>query len=161
MWRVWRIVFLKALCLVSIIVNGQECDFNSPVKGKIVSSGSYGEPRSAHFHAGLDFKQKRGIPYDTIYAIESGYVSRISVQPDGYGNAVYIDHPCGKTSVYAHLYEFEYDINEAAKAEHYRQQSYTLNYNPSPDLLRVEKGQPIGIMGSTGRSSGRWRTPNS
>lgn len=142
------------LMFLSLNLSGQDCNYQSPVKGKIISSGSYGEPRTAHFHAGIDFKQKRGIPYDTIYAIESGYVSRISVQPDGYGNALYIDHPCGQTSVYAHLYEYEEEIKKVVRKEHYDRKSYTLNYYLESDQIPIKKGQAIGIMGSTGRSSG-------
>jgi len=152
-----RILFLLAFItagMMNIEAFGQDCYYQSPVSGPIISSGSYGEPRTAHFHAGIDFKQRKGIPFDTIFAVESGFISRIVIRPDGYGNALYIDHPCGQTSVYAHLYEFAPHITTFAHDLMYKKKSYTLNEHIAKSKIKVNKGEAIGIMGSTGRSSG-------
>ncbi len=141
--------------IVSIVIQAQDCplSFRSPVNYETVLSGSFGEPRSAHFHSGIDFKQKKGMPHDSIFAIEDGHISRISVQPDGYGNALYIDHACNKTSVYAHLLEFAPRIKSIAQDSMISKRSYSLNMS-LPPFLNVTKGEFIGILGSTGRSSG-------
>ena len=146
---------MACILLVSY-ATGQDCalDFQSPVRHTTVLSGSYGEPRTRHFHAGIDFKQYNGVPRDTIYAVEDGFVSRINVQPDGYGNAVYIEHACGKTSVYAHLHDFAPFIRSHIDHIRYQKRLYAVSHYPDEDLLPVKKGQPIGILGNTGRSSG-------
>jgi len=147
------IAFYSCLLLYSTLA-GQQCAYRSPLKGATVLSGSYGEPRTAHFHAGIDYKQHYGIPRDTIFAVEEGFISRISIQPDGYGNALYIDHPCGQTSVYAHLYEIAPKIRNHIDIEMNRRKVYKISHKPKANEIKVAKGEPIGIMGSTGRSSG-------
>lgn len=146
----------SSLCLCAQSESDCELTTRSPISYQTRLSGSYGEPRSRHFHAGIDYKQRRGVPHDTIYSIAEGYVSRISVQPDGYGNALYIDHPCDKTSVYAHLHQFAPDIQSYIDSIMYARRSYTANIYPREigDTLSLTEGQYIGIMGNTGRSSG-------
>lgn len=145
-------------CLLSSflisVLEGQDCRYTSPVKGATILSGSYGEPRTAHFHAGIDYKQQRGIPKDTIYAVADGYISRISIQPDGYGNALYINHPCAQTSVYAHLYELAPHIKNRVTATMKDRKVYRIDLRLAAGEIPVKQGQAIGVMGSTGRSSG-------
>ena len=51
---------LVALFIFWTILIGQDQDyFRSPIGHDIKLSGSFAEPRSAHFHAGIDFKQKK------------------------------------------------------------------------------------------------------
>ncbi len=133
---------------------GQDCDYISPLDGRTILSGSYGEPRTRHFHAGIDYKQHRGIPYDTIRAAADGYIARINVRPDGYGNALYIDHPCGQTSVYAHLHHFAPHITDYIQALQYQKRKYAIESHLVENEIHVKAGDFIGIMGSTGRSSG-------
>ncbi|MFT6807148.1 MAG: hypothetical protein ACJA01_000366 [Saprospiraceae bacterium] len=133
---------------------GQNCNYTSPLKSATILSGSYGEPRTAHFHAGIDFKQRYGIPQDTIFSVEEGNISRINIQPDGYGNAIYIDHPCGQTSVYAHLYELAPNIRKYINEVMTRRKVYKIDRTLKSDEILISKGEPIGVMGSTGRSSG-------
>ena len=152
------IVVLSLVCTSMLCFGQDDCDldYQSPIGYKTILSGSYGEPRTRHFHAGIDYKQRRGVPYDTIYSVEEGYVSRISVQPGGYGNALYIDHPCNQTSVYAHLHHFSKDIQDYVDSIMYARKTYHIDINLADlgDTIRVTKGRYIGIMGNTGRSSG-------
>ena len=76
-----------------------EVNFRSPVGIPLLLSGNFAELRSNHFHTGLDIKTK-GVSGYRIYAIDSGYVSRINVSHWGYGKALYVDHPNGYTSVF-------------------------------------------------------------
>ena len=80
-------------------------NFRSPIGIPIALSGNFGELRSNHFHTGIDIKTNGTINYK-VYSIESGYVSRINISHWGYGKAIYIDHPNGYTSVYAHIDHF-------------------------------------------------------
>src|SRR5690625_1807543 len=75
--------------------------FQNPMEIPLILSGTFAELRSNHFHGGLDIKtqQRQGIP---IVAAAQGYISRINVSPYGYGKALYIQHPNGYTTVYAH-----------------------------------------------------------
>ena len=156
MHRLRFYLLTSVLTLMYSIGISQECslDYRSPIKYKTVLSGSYGEPRTRHFHAGIDFKQFRGVPRDTIFAIADGYISRINVQPNGYGNALYIDHDCNKTSVYAHLHDFAPDIRQYINKILYKDKKYSIAHQPDATRLPVKKGQFIGILGNTGRSSG-------
>ena len=128
--------------------------FNPPLKIPIVISGTFGELRSNHFHSGIDLKTqgKEGIP---IYAPADGYVSRIKVKQYGFGKALYIDHPNGYTTVYAHLKKYSGDIESYVKRTQYEKQSYyTGNLFPGPDMFPVKKGDVIGYTGDTGSSGG-------
>lgn len=111
-----NLFFIYSLIILSCPLFGQIIpDFTSPVKHDIILSGSFGELRSGHFHAGLDIKSERGVVGDSIFSIYDGYVSRIKVEPGGYGNSLYIIHPNGYTSVYAHLKSFEEEIANYTK----------------------------------------------
>lgn len=127
--------------------------FHAPVDIPIYLSGTFGEPRGSHFHSGIDIKTngREGL---NIYAIEDGYVSRIKVSSSGYGNALYIDHPNGCTSVYAHLQRFNEGISKYINKIHYQKESFELDeYLPSGTLL-VKRGEIIALSGNSGGSGG-------
>ncbi len=126
--------------------------FLPPVKIPVVLAGTFGELRSNHFHSGVDIKTqgKEGIP---VYAPADGYVSRIKVQQYGFGKALYINHPNGYTTVYAHLEKFEPYIQQYVKNVQYKKENYdTGNLFPKPEKFPVKKGQLIGYTGDTGSS---------
>lgn len=128
--------------------------FSSPLKIPIVLSGTFGELRSNHFHAGLDIKTqgKQGIP---IYAPADGYVSRIKIQQYGYGKALYINHPNGYTTVYGHLKEFNPTLQKYIKNLQYKKQKFSLgSLFPTLDKFPIKKGEIIGYTGNTGGSGG-------
>lgn len=85
-------------------------------------------PRRRRMHYGLDIKVERG---DTIRAAFDGKVRYVSYQRRGYGNYVVIRHPNGLETLYAHLTTRLVEENEVVKA-----------------------GDPIGLGGNTGRSTG-------
>ncbi|GAB4377931.1 MAG: M23 family metallopeptidase [Salibacteraceae bacterium] len=118
-----------------------------------VLSGNYGEPRPNHFHAGIDLKTggREGLE---VRAVETGYVSRIKVSAFGYGKAVYIDHPNGMTSVYAHLSEFSDDIHVFVRKQQYAMESFEVDIYPAKDQLKIDAGQLVGFSGNTGGSGG-------
>ena len=116
-------------------------------------SGTMGEIRYNHFHAGIDIKTSgvEGLP---VYAIDDGYVSRIKVSTGGYGNALYILHPDGKTSVYAHLWKYGKEIAEYVRKAQYQNKSFEIELFPEKNELKVERGQAIGLSGNSGSSGG-------
>lgn len=127
--------------------------YTNPLDIPPALSANFGELRSNHFHSGIDFKTQQTVN-KSVVAIEDGYVSRISVSPGGYGLALYIDHPSGHTSVYAHLNSFSSPIADFVKEKQYEQESYRVELYPEPGLLIVKKGQQIGLSGNTGSSGG-------
>ena len=54
--------------------------FQSPVAGDIRLSGSFGELRPNHFHAGIDIRHKEGRSGEPIFAAADGYIRRIKIQ---------------------------------------------------------------------------------
>lgn len=127
--------------------------FRSPLTIPLIMSGTYGELRHNHFHAGVDFKTqgREGLP---IIASASGYVSRVKVSPRGYGLAVYIDHPNGYTTVYGHLQSFYPALAQYIEALQYTLQSYAVDVYPEPGTFPIAAGQQIGLSGNSGGSAG-------
>jgi murein DD-endopeptidase MepM/ murein hydrolase activator NlpD len=128
--------------------------FRPPVDKPMYLSGTFGELRSNHFHSGIDIKAYGGKTGQPILACAEGYVSRIKVEAGGYGNALYVDHPNGYTTVYAHLKGFYPEIEEYVKAKQYEKRTFEVNLYPEAGQFPVEKGQQIGKLGLTGTSFG-------
>ena len=127
--------------------------FKNPLDVPVVLSGSFAELRSNHFHSGLDIKTqgKEGLK---VYASADGYVSRIKVSHFGYGKALYITHPNGYTTVYAHLQKFAPKIDSIVKQLQYKNESYEVEYFPKPSEIPVKLGEIVGFSGNTGGSGG-------
>ena len=153
-------LFLSLLVLIfgsSFLIFGEafpQGEFRSPIKYKIVLSGTYGELRPNHFHSGIDIKSPNGRSGADIVAAADGYVTRIKVRSGGYGNAIYMNHPNGYTTVYAHLSKFSPAIAKYVKKKQYQKESFSVDLHPPSDLFRFRKGEVIGYMGNTGTSSG-------
>lgn len=128
-------------------------DFRPPLDLRPALAGSFGEIRGNHFHSGLDYRtnQREGYP---VYAVADGYVSRLRVQIGGFGNAVYITHPNGYTSVYAHLQRFNKRIAQTIKDLQYRRETYDVDFPLSYIEIPVKKGDVIAWSGNTGSSGG-------
>ncbi len=127
--------------------------FRSPVGIPILLSGSFGEMRSNHFHTGMDIRTRGRSGY-RVYAAAEGHISRISVSPSGFGNALYVDHPNGYTTVYAHLLRFEDPITDYVKRAQYDQERFAVTLYPEPGRFPVEKGEVIALSGNSGSSGG-------
>ena len=129
--------------------------FSSPLGVNLVETGSFAEVRANHFHSGIDFsiQQKEGLP---VFAAADGVISRIKVSPVGFGNALYIDHPNGFTSVYAHMKGYNDTISEYLHANQYKNKSFEVDLFPEnmKDFIYVKKGDVIGYAGNSGSSGG-------
>ena len=149
---IYSFLFFYAFTTVAQITYPKDY-FRSPLDIPMQLSGNFGEFRPNHFHAGFDFKtmQKEGL---NIYAVADGYVSRIKISTVGNGKTIYINHPNGFTSVYAHLQRSLGKIEEYIKKAHYKEQAYEIELFPSPTDLIVKKGDVIALSGNTGGSEG-------
>lgn len=125
--------------------------FRQPINSNRLISSNFGEIRPNHFHAGLDYGTNRQIG-ENIYAIAEGYISRVKVSPRGYGNAVYITHPNGYVSVYAHLSKFGKKIEDYVYRTQHERQLFEIDDYLYPGTYPVEAGEIIGKSGNTGRS---------
>ncbi|MFZ9969498.1 MAG: M23 family metallopeptidase [Bacteroidia bacterium] len=127
--------------------------FQHPVEGLPLTSGVFGELRTNHLHSGLDYRTggSTGVP---VLASASGHVSRIKTSATGYGLAVYLDHPNGYTTVYAHLERYASPLAEWVKARHYLYQQFELDMALQPGEIPVRQGQIIGYSGNSGGSGG-------
>ena len=79
-------------------------------------------------HKGIDFSARTGTP---IYATGDGVIGRVQHSRSGYGNNVKINHGYGYETLYAHMSKVLVKPGQ-----------------------KVKKGQKIGLVGSTGRSTG-------
>ncbi|MBT0606682.1 M23 family metallopeptidase [Aequorivita echinoideorum] len=82
--------------------------------------------KARKFHYGMDFTAPRGTP---VYATGDGTIDRADNTATGYGNHIVIKHGFGYESLYAHLYKYNVRVGQ-----------------------KVQRGDIIGFVGSTGRS---------
>jgi murein DD-endopeptidase MepM/ murein hydrolase activator NlpD len=145
--------FLFALTNVVAQDNFPQDYFRSPLDIPLLTSGTFGELRTNHFHSGIDLRtqKKVGLP---VYAAADGYVSRIKISTYGYGKAIYITHPNGYTTVYGHLLKATTEIEEYSKKQHYKEKSFEIDVYPVINELLVKKGDTIAFSGNTGGSFG-------
>ena len=127
--------------------------FRAPLDIPLYISGNFGEIRSNHFHSGIDLKTQ-GVEGLNVYAIADGYVSRIKIESGGYGRALYITHPNGYVSVYAHLKEYNSTIDAYIKKQQYSRKTFAIDHYPTKGTLPVSKGDIIALSGNSGGSNG-------
>lgn len=106
----------------------------TPINGAYISS-TYGLRRDpiqgyTAFHRGTDFAARRGTP---IFASGDGVISSLIVSNKGYGIHIRIRHPNGYETMYAHMSAYARGMRKG---------------------IRVNQGQVIGYVGSTGYSTG-------
>ena len=79
--------------------------FRNPLDIPILLAGNFGECRPGHFHSGVDIKTL-GKENEPVHAAADGYISRVKMEKGGFGHGLYIIHPNGYTTLYAHLDDF-------------------------------------------------------
>ena len=151
MKNLFFILFILGLSIVNSQVVVKEA--NPPVKIPLKLSGNFGELRSSGFHSGIDIKTlgREGVE---IKSIDDGYISRISISLSGFGKAIYITHPNGFTSVYAHLSKFNDSIEKYIRAYQYQKKSFVINKFFKKNEFIISKDDIIGFSGNTGSSFG-------
>ena len=147
-----RIFSLSLFAILSSFLNAQEPP-TPPLDIPLKLSGTFGEFRPTHFHAGLDIKTQ-GKEGFKVSSIKAGSVRRIKVATTGYGKCLYIQHADGTTSVYAHLKKFAPKIESFIKAYQYEKESFLTQKFLKLGEMTVEQGEVIGYSGNTGGSLG-------
>lgn len=127
--------------------------FRSPFDFPLSLSGNFGELRSNHFHGGVDFKTQ-GVVGKPIHCIADGYVSRVLVTPGGYGQALYVTHPNGYTSVYGHVLKFAPAVAEVVEEYQYEHETFAVDLSFGPGRFPFKAGEIIALSGNEGYSFG-------
>ena len=158
--RITTFIFCLAIFLSSFFLAAQtdstlyssHSGLIAPLDIPLVLSGNFGEFRGDHFHTGLDFKTqgKEGFP---VLAAADGMVSRVKVSPWGYGNALYLKHSNGTTTVYAHLSRYSIQIEDWLLKRQYSKRTFSVDTRPSFEIL-YSAGDTIGWSGNSGSSGG-------
>ncbi|PWN61438.1 M23 family metallopeptidase [Chryseobacterium oncorhynchi] len=156
---------MKILCKLMVIIcfinstitqaqtNYPQNYFRNPLNIPMQLAANFGAVRTNHFHMGLDLRTNSQENLSVVAAAD-GYVSRIKVERYGFGNAVYITHPNGYTTVYAHLNKYFDKLDEYVKERQYKEEKWEQDITFQPGQFPVAKGQLIALSGNTGGSAG-------
>jgi hypothetical protein len=127
--------------------------FSFPMSIKPKLNANFGEMRPNHFHMGLDLstESRENLP---IYAPADGYIARIKIEQGGFGRALYLNHPNGLTTLFAHMNRFIPAAEQYLRLKQYEQENWKIDLNIPDVILPVKKGQLIGYSGNTGASQG-------
>lgn len=151
----FRIHFAFFFTLIIYVAKAQYngLGFTYPLDREVIITGNYGEIRPNHFHAGLDFSTDPSVNLP-IKSIGDGYVSRIKISSVGYGRVLYITHPNGYISVYAHQKKYATKIDAYIKQKQIEQKKNEIEVYPQANELQIKKGEVIGYSGNSGGSTG-------
>ena len=146
---------MAALVGVPMALPAQEksVSFISPFDFPLLLSGNFGELRANHFHGGVDFKTQ-GVVEKPIRCIADGYISRVTVTPGGYGQAVYITHDNGYTSVHGHLHRFMTEVQQVVEAYQYEHETFAVDLKFDTDRFPLKQGEVFALAGNEGYSFG-------
>lgn len=124
-----------------------------PFDFPLLLSGNFGELRTNHFHAGIDFKTQ-GVSGKPIYSPCDGYVSRVTVGAGGYGRAIYVVHDNGYMTVYGHLDRFLPIIADTVRVRQYADETYAVDIEFPKEKFPVKRGELLAYAGNSGYSFG-------
>lgn len=152
---IYKVILLLLLASPTLLVAQEKSEkqFVSPFDFPLFLSGNFGELRANHFHGGVDFKTQ-GVVGKPVRCIADGYISRVTVTPGGYGQAVYITHHNGYTSVYGHLQKFKSEVEKLVEAYQYEHEVFVVDMKFSPEQFPLEQGEIFALAGNEGYSFG-------
>lgn len=144
-----KFIFLFFICFSSFQLKAQIEGYLWPTDASRALSSTFGETRSAHFHAGLDIKTWGREGYK-VFASKDGIVSRLAITASGYGNAIYLKHADGNYTVYAHLQRYNNQLQALMDSVRLLDYSFEKDLFLEDQQISVKKGEIIGFTGSTG-----------
>ena len=127
--------------------------FRWPVDAKVGLVANFGELRPNHFHMGLDVRTDQKVNV-RVLAAAAGYIAKVKIEPFGFGRCIYINHPNGLTTIYAHLNNFNPQLERYVKQQQYLFQKWNVFIDIPADSFPVAQGDFIAYSGSTGGSQG-------
>lgn len=144
-----RLFLLIAFSLTFIPQTLQAQEYLWPTDSGQYLSSTFGETRSAHFHAGLDIKTWGREGY-RVFASREGKLYRLLITERGYGKAIYLKHPDNTYTVYAHLQRFNDKFQALADSIRMTDHSFEMDETFEDHAIEVKQGDIIGYTGSTG-----------
>jgi hypothetical protein len=127
--------------------------FSWPLNTKPALAANFGELRPNHYHMGFDCKTEKRQNLQVLAAAD-GYIAKVKIEPWGFGRAIYINHPNGLTTLYAHLNDFNEALEKYVKEQQYKLKSWRIFLDIPAGLFPVTKGAFIAYSGNTGGSQG-------
>lgn len=127
--------------------------FQWPVGAAVGIAANFGELRPNHYHMGLDCRTDQ-MENRPVYAAADGYIAKVKIEPFGFGRCIYINHPNGLTTLYAHLNAFEPALEKYVTEQQYKLKQWNVFLDIPSRLFPVSKGDYIAASGNTGGSQG-------
>jgi hypothetical protein len=147
----WFFLLISTFLVSTLVGQSIKKLFGPPLSVPLIVTSGFGEIRPNHFHSGIDFSTY-GKAQDVL-SVADGYISRVKVSLRGYGNALYIDHPGGFTSVYGHMSEFTPELMEYVEKMQRNALEYEIDVIVDSAQFNFKKGQVIGKSGNSGSST--------
>jgi len=156
MFTIKKLTLVTLLLISQLFLFATKVDttiFALPMEEPIDLSANFGELRANHFHGGLDFRTggQEGKP---VFSIADGYVSMVRIDSKGYGLQLYITHPNGYVSSYAHFLRFSDRITKYIQEYQILNEQNMIFIKIPPGALPVKRCEMIGLSGNTGSSRG-------
>ncbi len=130
--------------------NPKDAHYHWPTEASPYLSSTFAETRSSHFHAALDIKTWGQRGYE-VYATRDGTLYRMAIGPTGYGKVLYLKHPDGSFSVYAHLLSFNKELQQLADSIRFAEDyAFEINRYISWKNIKIKQGEVIGYTGASG-----------
>lgn len=127
--------------------------FIQPLKEYNGFAGTYGELRGNHFHCGLDMRTG-GAVGKRVYAADDGYVSCLSVAPNGFGNMITVTHKGGYKTIYGHLLRFAEPYHKYLRERQLAEEKWEQDIYLDSLVFPVKRGDCIALSGNSGSSGG-------
>lgn len=152
---------ISCISLISLSLTAQVFPSKNYPKGYFIwpvvaakgLAANFGELRPNHYHMGLDCRTDQ-VENRRVLAAADGYIAKVKIEPYGFGRCIYINHPNGLTTLYAHLNEFYPALEKYITEQQYKLESWRVFLDVPANLIPVKKGQFIAFSGNTGGSQG-------
>lgn len=146
-----NVIFCKAQFFAPL--NYPKNYFIYPVVASRSLVANFGELRPNHYHMGLDCRTDK-VQNKKVLAAADGYIAKVKIEPFGFGRCIYINHPNGLTTVYAHLNDFYPALEQYVKSMQYKLKSWAVFLDIPANLFTVKQADTIALSGNTGGSQG-------
>ncbi len=155
-----RLKLLLLTCLIGFslyslaqLTSNPQDYFQNPLGIPMQLSANFGELRPNHWHMGLDIRTnaKENQP---VYAAAAGYIAKVGIRAQSFGRFIIINHPNGLSTLYAHLNDFNTELEKYVTEQQYKQESWAVELDFTPNQFPLTKGAFIAYSGNTGGSKG-------
>jgi hypothetical protein len=137
------------LGVIPAVAPAADAPYVTPLAATPGLSSGFGEFRTAHFHAGLDYSTDQ-VEGKEVRAVADGWVERVRASGVGYGRAVYLHLADGRTAVYGHLSRFAPKLDAYVAQRQDSAGVYEQDLVPNPDEISFKQGEVVAWSGQSG-----------